>query len=82
MKRKAKVREFDVIIEKSVDGWFIGSVPALPGCYTQGRTEKQLLERMREAIQCYLEAMKEIKNKKSEESAFVGIKKVGINAQT
>ncbi len=38
------------VIEKDEDGCFVGSVPALPGCHTQGVSIDQLLERMQEAI--------------------------------
>ena len=29
------VKEFNVVIEKDEDGYFIASVPALRGCHTQ-----------------------------------------------
>jgi len=48
------VKRFDVVVEKDEGGWFIGSVPALPGCYSQGKTEKELLKNMKEAIELHL----------------------------
>ncbi len=42
--------EYTIIIEKDEDGYYVGSVPALPGCHTQGTSIDQLLERMQEAI--------------------------------
>ncbi len=47
--------EYTVVIEKDEDGYFVGSVPALPGCHTQGTSIDQLLERMQEAIALWLE---------------------------
>ena len=47
--------EFTILIEKDEDGYFVGSVPALPGCHTQGHSIGQLLERMQEAIALWLE---------------------------
>lgn len=47
--------EFTVLIEKDEDGYFVGSVPALPGCHTQGESIDQLLKRMQEAIALWLE---------------------------
>ncbi len=47
--------EFTVIVESDEDGWLIGSVPELPGCHSQAETMDALIERMREAIQLYLE---------------------------
>ena len=43
-------REFDVVIERDEDGYYVGSVPALPGCHTQARSLDELIGRVREAI--------------------------------
>ena len=43
-------REFNVIIERDADGYFVASVPNLPGCHTQARSLDQLIERIKEAI--------------------------------
>ena len=42
--------EYTVVIEKDEDGFFVGSIPGLPGCHTQGTSIDQLIERMEEAI--------------------------------
>lgn len=47
---------YTVIVEKDDDGYFVGSVPTLPGCHTQARSIDQLMDRMAEAIAVYLEA--------------------------
>ena len=47
--------EYTIVIEKDEDGYYVGSVPALPGCHTQGSSIDQLLERMQEAITLWLE---------------------------
>ena len=47
--------EYTVVIEKDQDGYYVGSVPALPGCHTQGKSLDQLLERMQEAVALWLE---------------------------
>lgn len=47
-------RTFEVLFEEDEDGWIVASVPALPGCHTQGRTLEQARERIGEAIQAYL----------------------------
>ena len=54
---KANV-QYDVFVTEQ-DGWFIADVPALPGCMSQGKTEKQALANIRDAIQGYLEVLKE-----------------------
>jgi len=43
------------IIEKDEDGYYVASVPELPGCYTQARTLDELMERIKEAVELYLE---------------------------
>jgi predicted RNase H-like HicB family nuclease len=50
--------KFRVIIEKDGDGIYIGKVPDLPGCATEGKTKKELMKNVREAIQAYLESLK------------------------
>lgn len=47
--------EYTVVIEKDEDGFYVGSVPGLPGCHTQGTSIDQLIERMEEAIALWLE---------------------------
>ena len=50
---------YKVILERNNDeeGYYTATVPALPGCVTQGRTKEETLERAREAIQGYLESL-------------------------
>jgi predicted RNase H-like HicB family nuclease len=48
-------RHFDVVIERDSEGYYVASVPALPGCHTQARSLDELSERIREAIERYLE---------------------------
>ena len=45
---------FHVTIEKAEDGWLVAEVPALPGCVSQGRDEKEALDNIREAITAWL----------------------------
>jgi predicted RNase H-like HicB family nuclease len=44
---------FHVRVEQS-DDWFVAECPALPGCVSQGRTEKEALDNIREAIVAWL----------------------------
>ena len=43
-----------IVLKRSSDGYFVVSVPALRGCWSQGRTRTQALHNIREAIQLYL----------------------------
>jgi len=52
------LKQFKVIIEQDEDGYFVASVPVLPGCYTQAKTLPELKKRIREAILLCLEVAK------------------------
>jgi predicted RNase H-like HicB family nuclease len=43
------------MIEKDEDGLYVGEVPQLRACYTQGRTLDELLENIKEVIKLCLE---------------------------
>ncbi len=45
---------FHVTFERAEDGWIVAECPALPGCVSQGRTEKEALENIKEAIVAWL----------------------------
>jgi predicted RNase H-like HicB family nuclease len=44
-----------VVIEPGEDFGFVAHVPALPGCWTQGRSRDEALANVREAIAAWLE---------------------------
>lgn len=46
-----------VIIEQDEDDYFVAEVPAMPGCLSQGRTRKEAIENIKEAIAGWLEVM-------------------------
>jgi len=48
-------RQFDVVVEKDSEDFFVASVPALSGCYTQARSLDELMERIKEAIELCFE---------------------------
>ncbi len=64
-------RHYNIIIEQDEDGYCVGFVPELPGCHTQAKSLDKLRERMKEAIELYLEVKKNI----PKELNFVGIQK-------
>ena len=39
--------EYNVIIEKDEEGWFVARVPEIQGCHTQGKTIQEVLERIK-----------------------------------
>ncbi len=46
--------DFKVLIEEDEDGWFVATVPSLPGCISQGKTEKEAIRNINEAIELHL----------------------------
>lgn len=56
MKKVISTRTFHVVYREE-GGWFIATVPELPGCHTQGKTLSQAEERIKEAIEVYLESL-------------------------
>ena len=50
---------FRVIVEVDEDGVFVAECPALPGCVSQGATRAEALDGIREAMQGYLESLRE-----------------------
>ncbi len=51
--------KYKVRVEQSEEGW-AASVPGLPGCWSQGKTEAEALVNVREAIREYLAAVTEL----------------------
>jgi predicted RNase H-like HicB family nuclease len=50
-----KKKAFYVVIERDEDGFYVGEVPQLSACYSQGKTLDELLNNIREAIELCLE---------------------------
>jgi predicted RNase H-like HicB family nuclease len=48
-----------IVLEKDEDGRYVTTCPSLPGCISQGRTEKQAIKNMKEAIHLHLKALSE-----------------------
>jgi len=69
-------REFDVVIERDHEGYYVASVPALPGCHTQARSLDELMERVQEAVELCLE----VEGSDAEPLAFVGVQRITIAA--
>lgn len=66
-------RVFHVIVEQDQDGMYIGRVPELRGCLSQGETLDELMKNIKEAIELCLEV------KTGEEPIrFVGVQEVEV----
>lgn len=67
-------REFYVIIERDEDGFFVGEVPQLMACYSQGKTIDELMLNMKEVIALALEEQGDV-----EPAEFVGVQRLRVN---
>ncbi|MEK6950107.1 MAG: type II toxin-antitoxin system HicB family antitoxin [Nanoarchaeota archaeon] len=74
--RIMEARTFTVLIEQDEDGLFVAKVPDIPGCYTQGKTVQEALERIKEAIQVCLES----EGQELTPLKFVGLQQVEVAA--
>ena len=74
MKRQRKVKEFNVLIERDAEGYYVATVPALRGCHTQARSLDKLMQRVTEAIELCLE----VEGGSFDSLDFVGVQKVTV----
>ena len=49
---------YRILLTQDEDGIFIAECPSLPGCISQGKTRKEAIENIRDAIRGYLESLK------------------------
>ena len=69
--------KFGVVVEKDEDGYYVASVPELPGCHTQAKTLDEVMKRIKEAIEACLE-VEGLKGKRRTE--LVGVQFVEVQA--
>jgi len=69
-------RQFDIVIERDSEGFYVASAPHMPACHTQARSLDEVTERIREAIELCLEA----EGAPEQDLEFIGIQRVTIAA--
>ena len=67
-------RNFSVVIEQDEEGYYVASVPELPGCHTQAKSMDHLLRRIKQAIELYLE----VEGEEAGALDFVGVQRVTV----
>ncbi|MCE9556337.1 MAG: type II toxin-antitoxin system HicB family antitoxin [Planctomycetes bacterium] len=50
---------YRVLIEQDEDGVFVAEAPSLPGCISQGGTQIEALQNIKEAATAYLESLRD-----------------------
>jgi len=69
------MKNYTVYIEQDEDGVFIGSIPSVPGCHTEGRTLDELMTNLKEVVSlCARNMDSGIQNK------FVGVQNIEVTA--
>jgi len=66
-------KDFNVIIERDEEGYYIASVPELQGCHTQAKSLDTLMERIREAIELCLEVEQDLPA-----NEFIGVQRITV----
>jgi antitoxin HicB len=51
--------KYTVVLQRESDGGYVATVPALPGCVSQADTRAEVLKNIEEAIELYLEDVRE-----------------------
>jgi len=67
-------RDYDVIIEKDADDFYIATVPEIPGCHTQAKSLDELMLRTKEVVELCLEVQKDTPSP----NKFIGIQKIAV----
>lgn len=66
--------QYNVIIEKDADGYFVATVPELAGCHTQAKSLDTLMKRVKEAIELCLE----MGDDGGSEAEFIGLQRIAL----
>ena len=71
-----KNTQFTVYIEQDEEGIFIGSIPSIPSCYAQGKTQDEMLQNLMEVLQLCL---RNTQAKEMHKNRFVGIQNLELS---
>lgn len=73
-----KVLKYTAIFEPAEEGGYVVSIPALPGCATQGETFEEAVYMIKDAIKLYLSVLKEEGEDVPQEKDDIVVTKVSI----
>ena len=77
MLRHTTRNQFKVLIERDEDGFFVASVPSLPGCHTQAKSLRTLHKRLQEAVELCLE-VEQLKRQPIPQDKFVALQHIEV----
>ena len=67
-------QQFNVVIERDEEGYYVASVPSLPGCHTQARSFDELMVRVKEVTALCLDDA----NESTLPLEFVGVQSLSV----
>ena len=67
-------KEFNVVVERDREGFYVASIPELEGCHTQAKSLDELMERIREAAELCLE----VEGREIEGLEFIGVQRLTL----
>ncbi len=67
-------KEFNVVVERDRDGYYVASIPELKGCHTQAKSLDDLMERIREAAELCLT----VQGQDIENLEFIGVQRLTL----
>jgi len=70
-----KKSPFIAYIEQDENNMFIGTIPAIPSCYAEGRTQKEMIKNLQEVLRLCL---RNVDVKEVAKTKFVGIQNLEI----
>jgi predicted RNase H-like HicB family nuclease len=73
-RKSMPAKEFYVVIERDEDGIYVGEVPQLKACYSQGETIDELMVNIREVVEMCLEEMGEAEAT----TEFIGVQRLVV----
>ena len=73
-----KILKYTAIFEPAEEGGYVVSVPALPGCISQGETFEDATKMIKDAIKGYLQVLKEEKQEIPQEESNVVIAQISV----
>lgn len=71
-----KTSQFTVYIEQDEGGMFIGSIPAVPSCYAEGKTQEEMLRNLSEVLRLCL---RNVDKAEVQKNRFVGIQNLELS---
>jgi len=73
-----RILEYTAIFEPAEEGGYVASVPAVPGCHTEGDTLREAKANIAEALSLCLEVLEDEGQKIPQEERKVVVSKVSV----